>query len=106
MLRAVFHRKNNDLCGFRISGHAGYGEAVSEWDGNDIVCAAVSSCTMLVCNAITDSFGVAAEVSVEEDLISLELKEYDPAASTLIKALYEHLTALSEDYSKIKVEID
>ena len=106
MLRAVFHRKDNDFRGFRISGHAGYGEAVSEWEGNDIVCAAVSSCTMLVCNAITENFGANAEVNVEEDLISLELKGYDAAASTLIKALYEHLTALSEDYSKVKVEID
>lgn len=106
MLRAVFHRKENEFCGFQISGHAGYGEAVSEWEGNDIVCAAVSSCTMLVCNAITDSFGAAAEVSVEEDLISLELKGCDAAASMLIKALYEHLTALSENYSNVKVEID
>lgn len=106
MLRAVFHRKGNDFCGFQISGHAGYGEAVSEWEGNDIVCAAVSSCTMLVCNAITEIFGAKAEVSVEEDLISLELKEYDAAAAKLIAALYEHLKALSEDYGKVRVGID
>ena len=105
MLRAVFHRKGNDFCGFQISGHAGYGEAVSEWEGNDIVCAAVSSCTMLVCNAITENFGAKADVKVEENLISLVLKECDAAAAKLIAALYEHLTPLSENYSNIKVEV-
>ena len=105
MLKAVFRRKGSEFCGFQISGHAGYGEAVSEWEGNDIVCAAVSSCSMLVCNAITDTFGVSADVKVEENRISLELNEADAAAVKLIAALYEHLMILSEDYGNVKVEV-
>lgn len=101
MLKAVFHKKSGLFCGFEISGHAGYGT-----DGNDIVCAAVSSCTMLVCNAVTENFGANAEVVVENNLISLTLINADSSAEKLLAAFYEHLTAIAEDYSKVKVEID
>lgn len=101
MLKAVFHKKNGVFCGFEISGHAGYGT-----EGNDIVCAAVSSCTMLVCNAVTENFGANAKVTVEENRIMLSLNGGDNAAEKLLTAFYEHLTAIAEDYSKVKVEID
>ncbi|MDE6031224.1 MAG: ribosomal-processing cysteine protease Prp [Oscillospiraceae bacterium] len=101
MLKAVFHEKGCGFRGFEISGHAGYGT-----EGNDIVCAAVSSCTMLVCNAITENFGADAEVTVEENRITLRLREHDTASVRLLAALYEHLKALSEDYGRVKVEID
>ena len=64
MLKAVFYEAACEYQGFEISGHAGYGEAVDEKHGTDIVCAAVSSCTMLVCNAVTENFGADAEVTV------------------------------------------
>ena len=106
MLKAVFHEKDCDFCGFEISGHAGYGEAVDEMHGNDIVCAAVSSCTMLVCNAITENFGAKAEVKVEENRITLRLCEYDMASVRLLAAFYSHLESIAEDYSKIKLVIE
>ncbi len=102
MLRAVFRRKNGAFSGFEISGHAGYGA-----EGNDIVCAAVSSCTMLVCNAVTENFGANAEVNVKENCITLRLNDNGgEAAEKLLEAFFEHLTAIAEDYSKVKVEID
>lgn len=102
MLKAVFHKKNGAFSGFEISGHAGYGT-----QGNDIVCAAVSSCTMLVCNAVTESFGEKTEVAVEENRVTLRLPDNGgEAAKKLLEAFYEHLTAIAEDYSKVKVEID
>lgn len=101
MLKAVFFESGSDsLGGFEISGHAGYGT-----EGNDIVCAAVSSCTMLVCNCVTDSFKAKADVTVEENRITLKLSERDEPSEKLIKALYEHFSILSEDYSKIKVTL-
>lgn len=84
--------------GFEISGHAGYGT-----EGNDIVCAAVSSCTMLVCNAITENFGATADVKVEENRITLALKEKSDAAQKLLSAFCEHLETLSREYKNIKV---
>lgn len=107
MLKCVFRigKRGSDmmssLCGFEISGHAGYGT-----EGNDIVCAAVSSCTMLVCNCITENFKADADVKVEENRISLILNEYSGAAVQLLTAFYSHLEALSEDYDNIKLSLN
>lgn len=104
MLECVFRTGEFDktvgFSGFEISGHAGYGT-----EGNDIVCAAVSSCTMLVCNAITENFGADAEVKVEENRITLRLNKRSTEAQKLISALYQHLETLSEDYKNIKVTV-
>ena len=110
MLKCVFRlgefEGEKKFSGFEISGHAGYGEAVSEYEGNDIVCAAVSSCAMLVCNCITENFGEKAEVSVEENRITLTLTEKpDKAAVQLLSAFYGHLEILSKDYNNIKLTI-
>ena len=86
--------------GFEISGHAGYGT-----EGSDIVCAAVSSCTMLVCNCITENFGAKAEVKVEENRISLRLEESNEAVEKLLSAFYEHLETISADYKNVKLTI-
>ncbi|MDE7360724.1 MAG: ribosomal-processing cysteine protease Prp [Oscillospiraceae bacterium] len=91
----------SSLYGFEISGHAGYGT-----EGNDIVCAAVSSCTMLVCNAITENFKADADVIVEENRITLTLKDHSDAAVQLMTAFYRHLEALSEDYDNIKLSLN
>jgi len=107
MLKCVFRigKRGSDmmssLYGFEISGHAGYGT-----EGNDIVCAAASSCTMLVCNCITENFKADADVKVEENRITLTLNEYSNAAVQLLTAFYSHLEALSEDYDNIKLSLN
>ncbi|MCM1164771.1 MAG: ribosomal-processing cysteine protease Prp [Lachnospiraceae bacterium] len=110
MLNCVFRLRKfgnaEALSGFEISGHAGYGKARSEKDGNDIVCAAVSSCTMLVCNAVTENFGADADVKVEENRITLRLNERSEAAEQLISAFCEHLGELSREYGKIRLTIN
>ena len=92
--------------GFEISGHAGYGKAKNEREGSDIVCAAVSSCTMLVCNAVTENFGAEADVKVDENRITLKLHERNESAEQLISAFYEHLEELSHEYGKIRLAIN
>lgn len=105
MLKCVFRlgefENAKSFSGFEISGHAGYGT-----QGSDIVCAAVSSCTMLVCNCITESFGTKAEVRVEENRIVLHLEEPNEAAQKLLSAFYEHLETISADYKNVKLTID
>lgn len=110
MLKCVFrlgeYEGEKKFSGFEISGHAGYGKAVSEYEGNDIVCAAVSSCAMLVCNCVTENFGENADVAVEENRITLTLAEKPSAAAVqLLSAFYEHLEALSEEYKKVRLTI-
>ena len=101
MLKCVFLRKDGAFNGFRFSGHAGYG-----FEGNDIVCAAVSSAVMLTCNAITDSFGAKADVEVEENQITLLVKEDSDVATKMISALYSHIEMMAKDYKKVKLIID
>ena len=105
MLKAVFYEAACEFQGFEISGHAGYGEAEDEMHGTDIVCAAVSSCTMLVCNAITENFKADADVKVEETRITLMLRGYNTAAMKLLAAFYSHIESISEDYGNVKLVI-
>ncbi len=99
MLKAVFFRDNKGLNGFCVTGHAGYGS-----EGNDIVCAAVSSAVMLVCNTVTDFFNAQAEVSVEENRITLKLKQDNEAARKLLESFYAHMEIIAEEHSKVKLE--
>ena len=60
MIVAEFFRKNGEITGFKVSGHAGY-----DMFGKDIVCAGVSSAVMMTANLVTEIFGFEAEVSAE-----------------------------------------
>jgi hypothetical protein len=100
MLKAVFYRQNGAMNGFSVSGHAGYGT-----EGNDIVCAAVSSSVMLVCNTITDYFKARTNVSVEENRITLRLEENDEASRKLLESFYKHMEIIAEGHSRVKLEI-
>lgn len=100
MLRAVFYKRGGAFTGFKITGHADHG-----YEGNDIVCAAITSSTELVCNTITDFFHEKAEVSVGENEIVLKLDEGSEAAHRLIEALCDQIGYNAEQYGKIRLEI-
>lgn len=100
MLKCVFYKNDGSFSGFRISGHAGY-----ETENGDVVCAAVSSSTMLVCNTITDYFKVKADVEVLENQITLLLKEKNKSAGQLLESFYTHIEMIAQDYKKVKIEI-
>ena len=90
------------LCGFKISGHSGYAE-----EGSDIVCAAVSSASLMVANTITDIQQLNADVAASDAFLSLEMQPNEAQkAKDILEGLRLHLTALSEQYKKyIKVKI-
>ena len=100
MLRCVFYSDGGELYGFTVSGHAGY-----ETENGDVVCAAVSSCVMLVCNTITDFFKAKAEVTVLENEITLKLLEENKPSRELLAAFYNHIGMIAEEHKKIKTEI-
>ncbi len=99
MLKAVFYKQGNDLTGFSVSGHAGYGT-----EGNDIVCAAISSNVMLVCNTVTEFFKAEADVEVKENEIILLLKEDNAPAKQLLASFFQHMEIIAEEHRKIKLE--
>ncbi len=93
MITAVFYKKGRDFSGFRVSGHAGYAEY-----GHDIVCASVSSAVQLTANLITESFGISADVSAEDNAVTLRVAETCEEASGIIGGLMTHLELLSEEF--------
>ncbi len=94
MLNAVFERKNGTYCGCTVKGHAGYAE-----QGQDVVCAAVSSAVQLAANLITETFRIPARVSAESNTVRIRLQDScDAAGASILEALYVHLQCISEEF--------
>ncbi|HPR40565.1 MAG TPA: ribosomal-processing cysteine protease Prp [Oscillospiraceae bacterium] len=94
MIRAEFCYHKGQPASFRISGHAGYAES-----GKDIVCAAVSACTEMAVNGITEIVKTKCGVEVGEDSVELILQENArPAAWHFVSALRLELQNLAQDH--------
>lgn len=86
--------KNGELLGFHISGHSGYAE-----EGEDIVCAAISSAVYMVINTVTDIMHIDAEVSVDDgDAVFRILSKHAVACRDILQGLKLHLLSLEEQY--------
>ncbi len=105
MTTIIFYKANGFYYGFEEQGHTGYGES-----GDDVLCAALSSMTMLIINAIEVSYATDVDYKVDDKTADIkvicrsalpkyekdEKKQY--AVSGLIQAYYFQLMDLVEDY--------
>lgn len=105
MTKVVFFRSGGHFYGFRETGHTGYGD-----EGYDILCAALSSMTMLLINSINVVFAGELDYSVDEGATEIvvqsksalpefeedERKRY--AISGLFMSYYIQLNDLMEEY--------
>ena len=105
MTTITFYKTGGFYYGFEENGHTGYGEA-----GDDVLCAALSSMTMLLINAIEVSYASNVEYTIDEKSADIRLiaksalpkyesdekKQY--AVSGLIQAYFFQLMDLVEDY--------
>ena len=105
MTTIVFYKTDGFYYGFEEQGHTGYGES-----GDDVLCAALSSMTMLIINAIEVSYACDVDYKIDEETTDIRLivksalpkyekdekKQY--AVSGLIQAYYYQLMDLIEDY--------
>lgn len=104
MIKAHFYNKEKSVCGFNISGHAGYADS-----GEDIVCASVSSAVQMAANTVTEIIHLKATVSDEKGTISFMIddfkdKNYSEAVKVL-EGLRLHLTILSNQFQEtIRIE--
>ena len=113
MTKVVFFRNDGIFYGFREQGHTGYGE-----EGYDILCAALSSMTMLLINSINVVFAGELDYTVDEGATEImvqsksalpefeedEKKRY--AISGLFMSYYIQLGDLMEEYyDYLQVEI-
>ncbi len=105
MTKVVFYKTNGIFYGFREIGHTGYGES-----GDDLLCCALSSMTMLIINAIEVTYASSVEYTIDEKTADVSLiakgalPEYEDdekkrfAVSKLIEAYYYQLVDLTEEY--------
>lgn len=103
MTTVSFRISDGVIVGFTASGHSGYAD-----EGEDIVCAAISSATLMAANTITDIQHLNAEITVKDDgFLSLNLSQQDArAASVVLDGLRLHMVALSQEYKQfLKVKI-
>ena len=105
MTTITFYKTGGYYYGFEEKGHTGYGES-----GDDVLCAALSSMTMLLINAIEISYASNVDYTIDEKTTDIrviaksaipkyeedEKKQY--AISGLIQAYFFQLMDLVEDY--------
>jgi hypothetical protein len=94
MIAVTFYKNGADFLGFEMKGHSGYA-----FEGEDIVCAAVSSAAYLTANNITDFFAIKADVTVEDGYMKLTAPASDNL-NRLLDGFYQHLLQLSGQYKK------
>ena len=94
MTKATFYFDGNVPYGFLISGHSGFAE-----NGEDIVCASVSSAAYMVANTITEILKVNAEIEVNDGRMKLIVnEEHRHIAKDILLGLKLHLEGLEEQY--------
>ena len=107
MTTIIFYKSGGYYYGFEEQGHTGYGES-----GDDIVCSALSSMTMLIINTIEISYASRVEYTIDEKTTDIRLiaksalpkyesdekKQY--AVSGLIQAYFYQLMDLIEEYGE------
>ena len=105
MTTIIFYKTDGYYYGFEENGHTGYGES-----GDDVLCAALSSMTMLLINAIEVSYACDVDYKIDEKTTDIrviaksalpkfekdEKKQY--AVSGLIQAYFFQLMDLVEEY--------
>ena len=105
MTTITFYKTNGFYYGFEEQGHTGFAP-----EGEDILCSALSSMTMLIINAIEVSYASSVEYTIDEKTTDIRLiaksalpkyekdekKQY--AVSGLIQAYFFQLMDLVEEY--------
>ena len=113
MTKITFFTSDGVFYGFEEKGHTLYGD-----EGNDILCAALSSMTMLIINTVEVGFGSSVDYTIDDDTTTVRLIarsalpvfEQDEcirfAVSVLIASYYHQLEELVEkcyDYLDVNV---
>ena len=105
MTKVVFYKSGDSFWGFDVSGHTGFADS-----GEDILCSAISSMTMLVINAIEIAYASDVDYEIDEESTIIRvrargaLSDYEVdekkryAISGLIMAYYYQLNDMVEQY--------
>ncbi len=99
MVTVTVMRKGGDICGMELDGHAEYAQ-----QGDDLVCAAISSVAFAICNGMEKLAGVTFGYQMEDGYLYFVLPQgLDGAAKAktqlLLGTLYLFLQELAGQYS-------
>lgn len=94
MIKITKLRKDNEICGFLLQGHAGY-----SIPGRDIVCAAISAITINTINSIDQLTSVRPDV-IEADACTIYAAENhkDESVRTLLMSAKIGYKSIAEEY--------
>ena len=100
MTTVTFQTEGSRIVGFEVKGHSGYAP-----EGEDIVCAAITSAVRLTECAVNDVLGLEAAVKAKQKDASISLKlpsalgqTNESTCQTLLAALMVHCVQLAEEY--------
>ena len=105
MTKVVFFKSNGSFWGYEEQGHTGLAD-----NGEDILCSALSSMTMLIINAIETAYAADVDYEIDEETTNIRvtsrsaLPNYEKdekksfAISGLFMAYYYQLNDLVETY--------
>ena len=98
MTRCEFHRENERITGFSVSGHSGYTEA-----GSDIVCAAISAIVTMAEATINDVCGAKAKVRVKDEQARVTLMlpavcDEEDTVQAVLAGMMLTLCSMRDDY--------
>ena len=100
MTTVRFRTEGNRVTGFDSVGHSGYAE-----EGEDIVCAAITSAVRLVEATVNDVMGLCAAVKVNEQAASIALwlpgglaSDAESTCQNLLTGLMVYLAQLHDEY--------
>ncbi len=100
MTTVTFYTEGSRITGFDASGHSGYAA-----QGEDIVCAAVTSTVRLVECVLNDVMGLCASVKVSEKSAHISLRmpgslgqTAESTCQTLLSGMMVYLSELHSEY--------
>lgn len=100
MTTVQFHTEGSRILGFQVEGHSGLA-----CEGEDLLCAAVTSTVRFVECAVNDVLGLEAAVKIREEDAAISLKlpgglseELEHTCQTILAAMMLYLLQLTEEY--------
>lgn len=100
MTTVTFLTEGSRITGFDAAGHSGYAS-----EGEDIVCAAITSTVRLIECTLNDVMGLCASVKVNEDTATISLRlpgslgeTAESTCQTLLTGMMVYLSELHNEY--------
>ena len=103
MISVTIYRNENQIIGFRCSGHSGYADS-----GSDIICAGVSALVINTINAIETFLKIPFQLETEagSGLIDFRLEQTGHDTELLLRTMVLGLKGIQKDYGNEYIILD